>query len=75
MSEIDPLHNSDSERPNICIVGASIAGLRCAAILHENGFNVTILEARSRVGGRVRPPPRLERLLLYVVSGDLTLLC
>jgi NAD(P)-binding Rossmann-like domain len=55
-SEIDRLHNSDSERANLCIVGTGIAGLRCATILHENGFDVTILEARSRVGGRVCLP-------------------
>ena len=40
--------------PHICVVGAGIAGLRCAAVLHENGIRVTILEARNRVGGRVR---------------------
>jgi NADPH-dependent 2,4-dienoyl-CoA reductase/sulfur reductase-like enzyme len=40
--------------PHICVVGAGIAGLRCAAVLHENGIRVTILEARDRVGGRVR---------------------
>jgi NADPH-dependent 2,4-dienoyl-CoA reductase/sulfur reductase-like enzyme len=39
--------------PHICVVGAGIAGLRCAAVLHENGIRVTILEARDRVGGRV----------------------
>jgi NADPH-dependent 2,4-dienoyl-CoA reductase/sulfur reductase-like enzyme len=40
--------------PHICVVGAGIAGLRCAAVLHENGIRVTILEARDRLGGRVR---------------------
>ena len=39
--------------PHICVVGAGIAGLRCAAVLHENGIRVTILEARDRMGGRV----------------------
>jgi pyruvate/2-oxoglutarate dehydrogenase complex dihydrolipoamide dehydrogenase (E3) component len=39
--------------PHICIVGAGIAGLRCATVLHEGGIDVTILEARDRVGGRV----------------------
>jgi monoamine oxidase len=32
---------------------AGISGLRCAEILLENGFEVTILEARDRIGGRV----------------------
>jgi glycine/D-amino acid oxidase-like deaminating enzyme len=77
MLETDPLHNSDSERPNICIVGAGIAGLRCAAILHENGFDVTILEARSRVGGRVRPPLLSSGVTIVVcrfLRSDTTLL-
>lgn len=40
-------------RPKVCIIGAGVAGLRCADLLHELGFNVTILEARERVGGRL----------------------
>ncbi|KAJ7168492.1 hypothetical protein C8R46DRAFT_235701 [Mycena filopes] len=40
-------------RPHICIVGAGISGLRCADILLSKGFQVTILEARDRIGGRI----------------------
>jgi len=40
--------------PHVCIVGAGISGLRCAEILLKNNIHVTILEARSRIGGRVR---------------------
>ncbi len=40
--------------PHICIVGAGIAGLRCAEVLIKKGLKVTILEARNRIGGRVR---------------------
>ncbi|KAL2261833.1 hypothetical protein VTK26DRAFT_3217 [Humicola hyalothermophila] len=42
-----------NSRPHIGIVGAGVAGLRCADVLLRNGFRVTILEARSRVGGRI----------------------
>jgi phytoene dehydrogenase-like protein len=35
------------------VVGAGISGLRCAELLLENGFDVTVLEARNRIGGRV----------------------
>jgi NADPH-dependent 2,4-dienoyl-CoA reductase/sulfur reductase-like enzyme len=35
------------------IVGAGFAGLRCADVLTRHGFQVTILEARNRLGGRV----------------------
>jgi len=39
--------------PHVCVVGAGISGLRCAAILLSRGIKVTILEARDRVGGRI----------------------
>lgn len=55
--------------PHVGIVGAGISGLRSAEILLTHGFNVTILEARDRIGGRVSlynylilSPPRLTRL-------------
>ncbi|KAK2735923.1 hypothetical protein FQN57_001063 [Myotisia sp. PD_48] len=35
------------------VVGAGIAGLRCADVLLQRGMQVTILEARDRIGGRV----------------------
>lgn len=40
--------------PHVGIIGAGISGLRCADILTQNGAKVTILEARDRIGGRVR---------------------
>lgn len=42
--------------PHVGIIGAGIAGLRCADILVQNGVRVTIIEARDRIGGRVRLP-------------------
>jgi protoporphyrinogen oxidase len=42
-----------TSKPHICIVGAGISGLRCAAKLSQHGFRVTILEARDRLGGRI----------------------
>jgi monoamine oxidase len=42
-----------SEKVRVGIVGAGISGLRCAEVLLQKGFQVTILEARDRIGGRV----------------------
>ena len=39
--------------PHVCVVGAGMAGLRCAEVLSRRGIKVTILEARNRIGGRV----------------------
>jgi phytoene dehydrogenase-like protein len=38
----------------VAIVGAGLAGLRCAGLLVDRGFEVTVFEASDRVGGRVR---------------------
>jgi monoamine oxidase len=42
-----------SPKTHVCVVDAGISGLRCAEVLLENGFQVTIIEARDRIGGRV----------------------
>lgn len=39
--------------PHVCVVGAGVAGLRCVKVLLDLGIQVTVLEARDRVGGRV----------------------
>ena len=37
----------------VVVIGAGVAGLACAQALCDAGLRVTILEARSRVGGRI----------------------
>jgi polyamine oxidase len=39
--------------PRVLVVGAGMAGLVAARLLHDSGFGVTVLEARNRLGGRV----------------------
>ncbi|KAI1270623.1 FAD/NAD(P)-binding domain-containing protein [Xylariaceae sp. FL1019] len=40
-------------KPHVGIVGAGLAGLRCADVLLDHGFKITLLEGRGRLGGRV----------------------
>ena len=60
MTQMNGLHLNRTGRsiakgyvPHICVIGAGVSGLRCAAVLASKGLKVTILEARDRVGGRV----------------------
>ena len=39
--------------PRVLVVGAGISGLAAAKTLVAAGYNVTILEARNRLGGRM----------------------
>ena len=41
------------QRPNIIVIGAGMSGLGAARTLQDAGATVTVLEGRSRVGGRV----------------------
>ncbi|KAJ3816504.1 hypothetical protein F5880DRAFT_1494228 [Lentinula raphanica] len=54
---------------HVCIVGAGVSGLRCADILLSRGFQVTILEARDRIGGRV------SRAIQPEYVADLSQIC
>lgn len=43
--------------PSVIVVGAGLAGLSTARILHRQGIEVTVLEASDRVGGRTSSTP------------------
>lgn len=45
-----------TKKIQVAIVGAGFSGLRCADVLLQQGHDVTIYEARNRVGGRVSSP-------------------
>lgn len=42
------------DEPSTIIVGAGVAGLTCARILHERGLPVTIVETSDAIGGRIQ---------------------
>jgi len=48
---------------DVIVIGAGLAGLRCAALLHQAGVGVTVLEAADAVGGRIRTD-RVDGFLL-----------
>lgn len=45
--------------PRVAVVGAGMAGLVAARLLHDAGCNVFIVEARQRLGGRIWTDERL----------------
>jgi monoamine oxidase len=38
---------------SVLVVGAGMAGLSAARALHDAGFDTSIIEARTRLGGRI----------------------
>lgn len=51
--------NSGPRRESVIVVGAGIAGLACARELVRLGYEVVVLEARARIGGRIWSDERL----------------
>lgn len=43
----------DSDAEHVAIIGAGIAGLTAARMLADDGYKVTVFEARDRIGGRL----------------------
>ena len=40
-------------KPKVIIIGAGLSGLAAGYLLSQKGIDLTVLEARSRLGGRV----------------------
>ncbi|KAG6002952.1 hypothetical protein E4U21_002480 [Claviceps maximensis] len=60
----DSSASASASNSHVVIVGAGLSGLRCADILLQSGFRVTILEARDRVGGRLHQQRLANGLLI-----------
>lgn len=45
--------SSMASSKTVLVVGAGISGLRAASVLKRHGLQVTVLEARDRIGGRI----------------------
>jgi monoamine oxidase len=56
-------------KPKVIVLGAGFAGLAAANALRTRGCDVTILEARKRIGGRVFSHPLDEKENLVVELG------
>lgn len=54
------LHAGNPNRERILIIGAGMAGVSAGRRLHDAGHQVTILEARDRIGGRMWTSRRWE---------------
>ncbi|KAK4135276.1 FAD/NAD(P)-binding domain-containing protein [Trichocladium antarcticum] len=51
------------KKPHVGVIGAGLAGLRCAEVLLDGGAQVTVLEARDRIGGRVHQSTLLDQVV------------
>ncbi len=59
--------SSSNVKTEVLIIGAGAAGLMAARELGRIGKRVIILEARDRIGGRIRPIP--EVIFGYEAQG------
>lgn len=40
--------------PKVIVIGAGLSGLTCGYLLQKKGIHVTLLEANTRIGGRIK---------------------
>jgi monoamine oxidase len=59
-----------SNQKSVTVIGAGLAGLSVAYDLHRAGWQVTVLEARDRVGGRVHSVRSFSDGLVAEAGGE-----
>ncbi len=59
-----------TQNKTVIVIGAGLAGLSAAYDLHRAGWNVTVLEARNRVGGRVYTVREFSKGLVAEGGGE-----
>ncbi len=52
-SDLTQQDTKEDGRETVIVIGAGLAGLNSALLLEAQGFDVTVLEARNRIGGRL----------------------
>ncbi|MEZ4864670.1 MAG: FAD-dependent oxidoreductase [Caldilineaceae bacterium] len=52
MADVAPA-SAERPRPTVIVIGAGMAGLVAARLLHDGGCKVIVVEARQRLGGRI----------------------
>jgi monoamine oxidase len=62
--------NPGKAKGRVAVVGAGLAGLTAAYELRHRGWDVTVLEARDRVGGRVRTARSFTEHQLGEAGGE-----
>jgi len=68
---LDSRAASSADLPRVIVVGAGFAGLACADELATAGYQVTVVEARHRVGGRVETLRDLIKGKTVEAGGEL----
>lgn len=53
-----------SKKPSVICMGAGLAGLSAAYALKQKGYNVTVVESRDRIGGRVFSHQMSDQLVI-----------